>query len=66
MNFNLQRQCRLAGCVALFVGLYLKNWSLIAFGNVIMFAGYMWTVAKVELFIENLDKKLEDKDDALR
>lgn len=64
MDFNLQRHTRLAGCVALFVGLYLTNWSLIAFGNIVIVAGYMWTVAKVEIFIENLSKKVEDEDDA--
>lgn len=60
MNFSFQRHARLAGCVVLFIGLYFKNWSLIGIGNVIIFAGYMWTVSKVEIFIENLDKKLED------
>lgn len=63
MNFNFQRHVRIAGCVALFIGVYLNNWSLVLFGNIVVLAGYMWTVAKVELFIEGLDKKIEDAED---
>lgn len=52
MSFNLQRHCRLAGCVALLIGFYVHNWTLIALGNLIIAAGYMWTIAKMEIWIE--------------
>jgi len=63
MSFNLQRHCRLAGCVALFIGLYLHNWALVLFGNLIVAAGYMWTIAKVEIWIEQFIRKLQEEED---
>lgn len=62
MNFNLPRHMRLAGCVAIWVGLLLHNWIVILLGNLIMVCGYMWTIAKVESWIESQNK--EEKEDA--
>lgn len=64
MNFNFQRHIRIAGTVAIFTGLYLHNWSVVLLGNVIVAVGYMWTVAKLELYIEKQEPKLKEEDNA--
>lgn len=65
MNFTLQRHTRIAGSLAIFVGLYLHNWSVVLLGNVIIAVGYMWSAAKIEQFIEAQEpKSKEEADDA--
>lgn len=60
MNFNLQRHTRLAGTVAIFVGLYLHNWSVVLLGNLVTVIGYMITIAKVEQYIEEQTKEKDN------
>jgi len=57
MNFNLQRHTRLAGTIAVFVGLYLKNWSIVLLGWTVVAIGYMITISKLERFIEEQYKE---------
>lgn len=52
MNFTLQRSTRTAGCVALIVGLFMKNWSVMIFSDVVILVGYLWSANKIERYIE--------------
>lgn len=63
MDFNLQRHLRLAGVVAQFVGLFLHNWYVVLIGWTIVAVGYMWTITKIELYIESQQLKQEEEDE---
>lgn len=52
MNFNLCRHGRLAGCVAILVGLWLNHWVLMLVGNLIIALFYMWSINKIEGYLE--------------
>jgi len=56
--FNLLRHLRLAGCVAVFIGLFLSNWTLIICGNLVIVTGYMLSITKIERYIEEKEKEL--------
>jgi len=60
MNFNLLRHCRIAGVVVIFVGLYLKNTSIMILGNLLIVFSYMYSIAKMERYLEILDEKNDD------
>lgn len=60
MDFNLQRHCRVAGVVVIFVGLYLHNWPVIILGDLAVVFGFMWTISKVERYIEVKEKANEN------
>ena len=66
MSFIFQRQGRIAGSVMIFIGLYLHNWSVVLFGNVIVAASYMWAISKIEVYIEEQNKSKEENEDAIR
>lgn len=54
--FTISRHIRLAGCVSIFVGLYLHSWGLILSGNLAIATAYMLSIAKIERYIEEKEK----------
>lgn len=60
MDFNLQRQCRIAGTVIVLLGVVFRNFSLLLFGNLVWVMGYAWSITKIEKFLEESTKTEED------
>lgn len=60
MNSNLCRHVRLAGCVAIWVGLFLSNWKVMLLGNLVLAVAYMWSIAKIEKYLESITEVKED------
>lgn len=63
INFNLCRHARLAGCVTIWVGLFLKNWTVMLLGNLVLAVAYMWSIAKIERYLESITEVKEDARD---
>lgn len=60
MNFSLQRHARIAGSVAVVVGVWIANWPVVLFGWTIVAVSYMIAVSKIESYIER--QELEDRE----
>lgn len=65
MNFNFQRHVRTAGAVVTIIGVFLTNVPLMIFGNLIMLFGYLFTIQKIETYLEAQSEPKEE-DDAIR
>lgn len=64
MDFKFQRQLRLAGLVVIIAGAVLSNITIILLGDVLVLAGYLASVHKIERHFEQPPK--EEDEDAVR